>query len=106
MESRQLGSYQEFLSIPIKDRWTKCTLGLEHSVSGDYYWLACEIRFFVGDELDMYIIIGRGTRSDAELVVSSLEDNGFMLSIRRAMREWEYFDYQRTAGTDYSDQSN
>jgi 3'-phosphoadenosine 5'-phosphosulfate sulfotransferase len=95
MNTRQLESYQEFTSLPIKDRWTGCTLGLEHSVSGDDYWLACEIKFTVGQEVDLYILIGRGSRSDEELVISYLEENGFELVLRRAMREWEYFDYQR-----------
>ena len=41
MSYRELKSYQDFIFIPMKDRWTKCTVGLEHSVSGDYYWLTC-----------------------------------------------------------------
>ena len=95
MRSRELKSYQEFLSVPIKNRWTKCTVGLEHSVSGDDYWLACEIKFFAGDKADLIIFIGPGSRSDEELIISCLEDSGFELILRRAMREWEYFDYQR-----------
>lgn len=95
MNTRQLDSYQEFTTIPIKDRWTGCTLGLEHSVSGDDYWLACEIKFFVGEDADMYLLIGRGSRSDEEIVMAYLEEYGFELVLRRAMREWEYFDFQR-----------
>ena len=96
MSYRELKSYQDFTSFPIKDRWTNCTVGLEHSVSGDYYWLTCSIKFFVGDESDLYIHIGRGSRSDAELIISTLESFGFKQSLRRVMREWEYFDFQRT----------
>ena len=96
MSYRELKSYQDFISIPMKDRWTKCTVGLEHSVSGDYYWLTCSIKFYVGDESDLYIHIGRGSRSDADLVISTLEANGFKQTLRRFMREWEYFDFQRT----------
>ena len=96
MSYRELKSYQDFTSFPIKDRWTNCTVGLEHSVSGDYYWLACSIKFFVGAESDLYIHIGRGSRSDAELIISTLESFGFKQSLRRVMREWEYFDFQRT----------
>jgi len=92
---RELDSYQDFISIPIKDRWTKCTVGLEHSVSGDHYWLTCEIKFFVGDESDLYIHIGRGSRSDAKLILSTLEANGFKQTLKRFMREWEYFDFQK-----------
>ena len=95
MNTRSLESYQEFTSLPIKDRWTGCTLGLEHSVSGDDYWLACEIKFFVGEEVDLYIHIGPGSRSDEQIITAYLEENGFELVLRRAMREWEYFDYQR-----------
>jgi hypothetical protein len=95
MSTRQLGSYQEIITIPIKDRWTACTIGLEHSVSGDNYWLACEIKFFVGEDTDMFIFIGPGSRSDEEIIISYLENNRFKLVLRRAMREWEYFDYQR-----------
>lgn len=95
MNTRQLASYQEFTSLLIKDRWTGCTLGLEHSVSGDHYWLACEIKFFVGEEADLFIFIGPGSRSDEKIVTTCIEENGFELVLRRAMREWEYFDYQR-----------
>lgn len=95
MRSQKLNSYQEFLSVPIKNRWTNCTIGLEHSVSGDDYWLACEIKFFAGDNADLMILIGKGSRSDEELIIRHLEHSGFELILRRAMREWEYFDYQR-----------
>ena len=105
MSYRELDSYQDFTSFPIKDRWTKCTVGLEHSVSGDYYWLICSIRFFVGDESDLYIHIGRGSRSDANLVLSTLETDGFKHTIKRFMREWEYFDYQRSSIQDDSENS-
>lgn len=101
MKSRNLSSYQDFASFPIKDRWTNCTVGLEHSVSGDFYWLACEIKFYVGNETDLYILIGNGSRSDADLVFSTLEKYGFKQTLKRFIREWEYFDYQRnpTHGT-------
>ena len=89
--------YQDFASFPIKERWTNCSVGLKHSVSGDYYWLACEIKFYVGTDPDLYILIGNGSRSDANLVLSTLESNGFTQIIRRFLREWEYYDYQRTA---------
>jgi hypothetical protein len=105
MSYRELDSYQDFTSFPIKDRWTRCIVGLEHSVSGDYYWLTCSIKFFVGDESDLYINIGRGSRSDADLVSSTLEANGFKQSIKRYMREWEYFDYQRTPVQDDTENS-
>ena len=105
MSYRELASYQDFTSFPIKDRWTKCTVGLEHSVSGDYYWLTCSIKFFVGDESDLNIHIGRGSRSDANLVLSTLEANGFTQTIKRYMREWEHFDYQRTPVQDDSENS-
>ena len=95
MSYRELKSYQDFISIPMKDRWTNCTVGLEHSVSGDYYWLTCFIKFYVGDESNLYIHIGRCSRSDADLVISTLEANGFKQTLRRVMREWEYFDFQR-----------
>ena len=97
MSYRELNSYHEFISIPINERWTSCTVGLEHSVSGDYYWLTCSIRFYLGDESDLYIHIGRGSRSDADLVISTIEANGFKQTIKRFMREWEYFDFQRTS---------
>ncbi len=96
MSYRELKSYHEFISIPMRDRWTTCTVGLEHSVSGDYYWLTCSIKFYAGGESDLYIHIGRGSRSDADLVISTLEANGFKQTLRRVMREWEYFDFQRT----------
>jgi len=96
MSYRELKSYQDFISIPMKDRWTKCTIGLEHSVSGDYYWLSCSVRFYVGEKSDLYIHIGRGSRNDAKLILSTLEANGFKQTLRRVMREWEYFDFQRT----------
>ena len=101
MKSRNLSSYQDFTSFPIKDRWTNCTVGLEHSASGDFYWLACEIKFYVGNETDLYILIGNGSRSDADLVFSTLKKYGFKQTLKRFMREWEYFDYQRnpTQGT-------
>ena len=105
MSYRELDSYQDFTSFPIKDRWTKCTVGLEHSVSGDYYWLTCSIKFFGGDESDLHIHIGRGSRSDANLVLSTLETNGFKQTIKRYMREWEYFDYQRTLVQDETENS-
>ena len=95
MSYRQINSYLEFPELPIKDRWTSCSVGLEHSVSGDDYWLSCEIKFFVDGITDLVIHIGRGSRSDGQLVLSTLEANGFKLCIRRYMREWEYFDYQR-----------
>jgi hypothetical protein len=91
----ELDSFQDFVSIPIKDKWTKCTVGLEHSVRGDYYWLACEIKFYVGNETDLYIHIGNGSRSDADLVFSTLEKYGFKQTLKRFMREWEYLGYQR-----------
>ena len=106
MSYRELDSYQDFTSFPIKDRWTRCIVGLEHSVSGDYYWLTCSIKFFVGDESDLYINIGRGSRSDADLVLSTLELNGFKQTIKRYMREWEYLDFQRTPVQDDSENSN
>jgi len=96
MSFRELKSYQDFIFIPMKDRWTKCTVGLEHSVSGDYYWLSCSVRFYMGEKSDLYIHIGGGSRSDAKLVLSTLEANGFKQMLRRVMREWEYFDFQRT----------
>jgi hypothetical protein len=102
MPTRHLERYQDFTTIPIKDRWTGCALGLEHSVSGDDYWLACEIKFFVGDEADLVIYIGRGSRSDEQLVISYIEDNGFELVLKRWMREWEYFDYQRNPNLEHS----
>lgn len=95
MSYRHLESYQEFSQLPFKDRWTSCSVGLEHSVSGDDYWLSCEIKFSVEGITDLVIHIGRGSRSDGQLVLSTLEANGFKLSLRRYMREWEYFDYQR-----------
>lgn len=91
----KLDSYQEFTSLPIKHRWTKCTVGLEHSVSGKHYWLLCEIQFFVDDEADLYLHIGPGSKGDANLVINTLEAHGFVQTGRRFMREWEYFDYQR-----------
>jgi hypothetical protein len=97
MSYRHLESYQEISQLPIKDRWTSCSVGLEHSVSGDDYWLSCEIKFSADGTTDLVVYIGRGSRSDGQLVLSTLEANGFKLSLRRYMREWEYFDYLRKA---------
>jgi hypothetical protein len=74
----------------------KLHVGLEHSVGGDYYRLACEIKFYMGTDSDLYIHIGNGSWSDANLILSSLEASGFTQIIKRFMREREYYDYQRT----------
>jgi hypothetical protein len=95
MNFLELASFQDFVSIPIEDKWTKCTVGLEHSVSGDYYWLTCTIMFYVEDQADLYLHGARGSRSDAELILSTLEANGFNQVLKRFMREWEYIDFQR-----------
>jgi hypothetical protein len=95
MAFKKLKGYHEFSSIPIKESWNKCTVGLEHSVSGNYYWLTCQVRFYVGDEPDLLVHMGRGSKSDAARVIALLEQAGFIKSNTRYMREWEYHDYER-----------
>jgi hypothetical protein len=95
MAFKQLKGYQEFSAIQIKESWTKCNVGLEHSVSGSYYWLTCQVRFYEGNESDLLVHMGRGSQDDAAGVISILEQAGFTKTRTRYMREWEYHDYER-----------
>ena len=95
MSHQYLKNYHDFISIPMKNSWTKCTVGLEHSVSGDYYWLSCSVRFYIGEESDHMVFLGGGSKSNANLFISTLEAFGFEQSGRSIMREWEYTSYQR-----------
>ena len=92
---KNLKNYLDFISIPMKNSWTRCTVGLEHSVSGAYYWLSCSVRFYIGEESNHMVFLGGGSKSDARLIISTLEAFGFSQTGRRMMREWEYTEYQR-----------
>ena len=95
MSYKYLNNYNNFISIRMKDSLTKCTVGLEHSVSGDYYWLSATVKFYIGEESDLLVFLGGGNKRDANLIFSTIEAFGFKLDKRRFMREWEYYDYQR-----------
>lgn len=95
MSYTYLKNYQDFLSLQMKSSWTKCTVGLEHSVSGKYYWLSSEAKFFVEGEPDLLVLLGGGSKKDSKILFSTLEAHGFNRVNRRVMREWEYFDYER-----------
>jgi len=76
MSHKRLKNYQDFLSPRIKSSWTKCTVGLEHSVSGEYYWLNSEVRFFAEGEPELLVHLRGGDKNDPKIIFSTLEAQG------------------------------
>lgn len=95
MNYEQLKHYQDFTSLRMKPSWTRCTVGLEHSVSGKFYWLSSDVRFYAVDELDHLVLLGGGEKNDSKVLFSTIEAHGFNQVNRRVMREWEYYDFKR-----------
>ena len=95
MSYEQLKHYQDINSLQMKPSWTRCTVGLEHSVSGKFYWLSSVVRFYAEDKLDHLVLLGGGEKNDSKVLFSTIEAHGFNQVNRRVMREWEYYDFKR-----------
>jgi hypothetical protein len=97
MNFQSMKDIKDIQTIRIKDSWNKCVVELEHSVSGEYYWLDSFIKFYDGNGPSTLMRFGRCHKSDPKLIFSFLQAQGFQQTNRRVMREWEYYDFERVA---------
>jgi len=99
MSYNRLADVHAIRTIEIQNSWKRCTVELEHSVSGDYYWLMSRL-VFRSDEDDerIWFELGKCHRNDPETIIFPfLDSQGFRRTNQRFMREWEYHDFERTS---------
>lgn len=100
MAYKELKAYADFAHLLIQPSWNKCTVGLEHAVGGDYYWLSSDARFYANGGLELYVFLRSGQEDDPLIIFSTLETQGFKQVKRRFMREWEYYDFERASDSE------
>ena len=90
MEHSSYAGMSRLQTLIIDETWDRAEVGLEHAVSGEFYWLHSQIVFYSGDEMAQFVSLGPCQKSDPERVSAYLREAGFRYASRRINREWEY----------------